>query len=262
MGSIGCPILRGWLLVCCLGPGYLCAGAISKAEIAISILFPAATVNEFGFSGPQSDLPVPITDWDGDGHVVHPTTQWPEPVETATVTKLQLDPLRLFARTGQIELETTNEGDASADATGFFSGRLANLTAAPLTVTFTFDVQTFVFTKVDCDECDYATAEVGALFGFGDWNDFVIDSSTNGSPSFPFGFTGGAVDITIPAKSVVPYWVDFWARGEASSFCADSTCQDTPPGPPSVPEPGTLFLAGGGLAGLFQATRIRSRNRR
>jgi hypothetical protein len=104
---------------------------------------------------------------------------------------------------GPIDVETTNEGDASGEVEGNIFGRLENLTAAPLTVTFNFNVGSSIYTHVDCFDCDFASADIFASFQIGDWFDFYQAKSFADGPALDFGFTGGDVQVTIPARSVI-----------------------------------------------------------
>jgi hypothetical protein len=173
----------------------------------------------------------------------------------AAVNKVQLDPLLLKITAGPIDVETTNDGDATAEVNGALSGRLANLTAAPLTVTFSIGIDAQLKTHND-EEADFAEADAEANFHIGSWSASFTERSVDEFPPTITGFRGGNVAVTIPALSVVNYSVDFSTRGDVSSECTGPACSDPPP----VPEPGTLLLGCAGVAALLRkATKSRRR---
>lgn len=215
-------------------PAMLHAAAISEASFGFTMQFPEPMVNQFGYTSPKPRLPDPVTDEVGDGRVVN--------AKRSSLRTINKDPLTVRATGGPMQLETTNEGYASAEIGGGFSGRLANLTNAPLKVTFQFTVNWNGYTHVDCDCNDFAEETIEAFFEVGNWFDFFDEKSFGDGPAWAIGFEGGAVDVTIPAHTTVPYWADWEINGYAESFC-DGNCGDTP-------EPDTAILLGSGVGGL------------
>ena len=153
--------------------GTLQAGAIAQASIAVSLQFPDAVTNQFGFSGPSTSLPDPSIDEIPDG-VVHTAKR-------AAVTMTQLTPLVFLATAGLADVETTNDGDATAIIEGSLFGTLLNLSGSPLTVTFSFDIDPSLSTHVDMEGADFADAKVEASFRFGSATNFYSAESLNGN---------------------------------------------------------------------------------
>jgi hypothetical protein len=222
------------IVLACLCPAMLHAGAVSQADFAFTMQFPEAIVNQFGYTSPKPWLPDAVTEEIGDGRVIY--------AKRATLRTINKDPLTVRGTAGFMQLETTNEGSATADIEGGLSGRMANLTNAPLTVTFQVNLGWSGYTHVDCDCNDFAEETIEAWFLIGNTVGFFDEKSFSDGPASSFDFGLGAIDVTIPAHTVLPYYVDWEMQGSVESFC-EGNCGDTP-------EPGTLILFGSGSIGL------------
>lgn len=233
-------ILSGILAVCWL-PALVHAEAIAQANLRITMQFPPVVNNQFGYTSPKASLPDPITDEIPDGRVLM--------AKRSTVKAVNKNPLTVRATAGPMDLLTINDGEASALIEGDFFGRMANLTNAPLTVTFVFDVKWSAYTHIDMEGADFADESIFAIFQVGDWFDFSEEKSSGDGPPFSFGFEGGAIDVTLPPRAVVPYSVSWEMEGLVDSFCSDE-CGSTP-------EPGTFVLLGSGVLGLSGILRRR-----
>ncbi len=218
-------------------PSVVRAGAMTLADASIVVTFPSVINNQFGYSGPRAFLSEPEMDETGDGHITTATM--------ARVRRLQQNPLIVRLSAGPIGAATTNEGSAEASLGGSIFGNLENLTGAPLTVTFSFDINTLTKTQIDMEGADFAEASVLGTILIGDDIEFFSDTSSNDDPlSFCLGFCGGNINVTIPAHAVIPYDFDLTLEGSVESFCSDE-CSSP------VPEPRSLLLAASGVAGLL-----------
>src|SRR5579862_1208428 len=119
-------------------PSVVMAGAMTLADASMVVTFPSVINNQFGYAGPRAFLSEPEMDETGDGHITTATM--------ARIRRLQENPLIVRLSAGPIDAATTNEGSAEASLDGSIFGRLENLTGAPLTVTFSFDINTFTKT--------------------------------------------------------------------------------------------------------------------
>jgi hypothetical protein len=113
-------------------PAALYAGAIAQASLSVALQYPDAINNVFGFSGPSTSFPNPVTDEIPDG-VVHQAKQ-------AAISAAQQSPRVYIVTAAPGDVETTNDGDATATIDGSVFGSLENLTANPVPVTFSFNV--------------------------------------------------------------------------------------------------------------------------
>ena len=220
--------------------GTLQAGAIAQASIAVSLQFPDAVTNQFGFSGPSTSLPDPSIDEIPDG-VVHTAKR-------AAVTMTQLTPLVFLATAGPADVETTNDGDATAIIEGSLFGTLLNLSGSPLTVTFSFDIDPSLSTHVDMEGADFADAKVEASFRFGSATNFYSAESLNGNLISLNGLADGVLPVAIPGSSV-DYRLDLYVAADVQSICDSSVCE--------TPEPNTVLLLFPGIA-VFLWKRGRS----
>ena len=89
-------------LILCALPSITWAGAMSLSNGSLTIQFPSAVVNQFGYSGPITNFSDPMEVEEGDAHITSATK--------ARISTLQNDPLIVLLKAGPIEMETTNEG--------------------------------------------------------------------------------------------------------------------------------------------------------
>lgn len=210
-------------------PAALHAGAIAQASLSVALQYPDAINNVFGFSGPATSFPDPVTDEIPDG-IVHQA-------KPAAISTVQQSPRVYLVTAGPGDVETTNDGDATATIDGSVFGNLENLTANPITVTFSFNIDRSLFTHVDMEGPDYAEALVEASFNFGGVTNDYTAHSINGVLYSVTGLSDGDLAVIIPAASVVPYRLDLHLYVDVSSECTDSSCGIT-----DTPEPVTALL--------------------
>jgi hypothetical protein len=234
------------LAVFLLVPAAVRAGAIARASLSVTLQYPDVITNVFGFSGPATSFPDPVIDEIPDGVV--------NKAVPAAISKVQQSPLVYVVTAGPGDAETISDGDATATIEGSVFGNLENLTASPLTVTFSFNIDRTLFTHVDMEGPDFAESRVEASFNFGGvTNDFKAGSQ-DGDLTAVTGLANGNLAVTIPAASVVPYRLDLYLLVDASSECNDSTCGGT-----ETPEPGTALLLFPSVAALLRKAVCRKK---